>query len=198
MAEKRPTTKSTQTMGKGRGPTSMRPAATAARARSAGAAPDVARTTTSKPAAKSSPVKASSGGSGSKVDQARAAAGTAAAKTKEVAGKAARKAGDAVAGKGKMIAATAGVVAATAAGVAAVKAIKGRKASRNGRVYHVQPRGEDWQVTIEGNERPSGTYGTKKQAISAGRSMAQKHEPSRLIIHGGDGTIQRTHSYGEG
>ncbi len=124
-----------------------------------------------------------------------------AAKARAAAGNAARKAGGAVAGKGRVIAATAGVVAATAAGVAAVRALKGRAAksgSGNGRVYHVQPRGEDWQVTVEGNERPPGTYGTKKQAISAGRALAQKHEPSQLIIHGGDGSVQRTHNYGDG
>jgi hypothetical protein len=140
----------------------------------------------------------SSSNGGSRLDQARAAVGSAAAKTRQAAGKTARRAGDAVAGKGKMIAATAGVVAATAAGVVAVKAIRARKSGGgNGRVYHVQPRGEDWQVTVDGNERASGTYGTKKQAITAGRTMAQKHEPSRLIIHAGDGAIQRTHTYGD-
>lgn len=112
----------------------------------------------------------------------------------------ARRAARAVAGKGRVIAATAGVVAATAAGVAAVKALKGRSSKGgggNGRVYHVQPKGEDWQIAVEGNERPSGTYGTKKQAISAGRALAQKHEPSQLVIHGGDGSVQRTHNYGD-
>lgn len=117
-----------------------------------------------------------------------------------IASQTARKAADAVAGKGKVIAATAGVVAATAAGVVAVKALKSRSSkggAKDGRVYHVQPKGEDWQVTVDGNDRPAGTYGTKKQAITAGRTLAQKHEPSQLVIHGGDGSVQRTHSYGD-
>ena len=100
--------------------------------------------------------------------------------------------------RGKVAAATAaaaGVAAATAAGVAAVKAIRRRRGADS--VYHVEPKGEDWQVRKEGAERASGVYGTKKEAIAAGRGLAQKNEPSRLVIHGGDGSVQRKHSYGD-
>lgn len=100
--------------------------------------------------------------------------------------------------RGKVAAATAaaaGVAAATAAGLAAVKAIRRKRA--DARVYHVEPKGEDWQVRKEGNERASSVHATKKEAISVGRATAQKNEPSRLVIHGGDGSVQRDHAYGE-
>jgi len=103
--------------------------------------------------------------------------------------------------RGKVIAASAaaGVLAATAAGVVAVKAFRGRSGKRGGklRTYHVQPKGEDWQVKLDGADRAGSLHGTKKEAIAAGRELAQKNEPSRLVIHGGDGSPQRTHSYGE-
>jgi hypothetical protein len=108
------------------------------------------------------------------------------------------KRGSGLTKRGKVVAATAaaaGVAAATAAGVAVVKAIRRKRA--DARVYHIEPKGEDWQVRKDGSERASGAYGTKKEAIAAGRELAQKHEPSRLVIHGGDGSVQRDHSYGE-
>lgn len=103
----------------------------------------------------------------------------------------------AVKGRGKAIAATAAGVVAAAAGVATVKALRGRKGGGKLRVYHVKPKGEDWQVRLDGAERAGSLHATKKEAIAAGRELAQKHEPSRLVIHGGDGSVQRTHSYGE-
>lgn len=108
--------------------------------------------------------------------------------------------------KRKAIAATAaGVagVAAAAAGVATVRAIRKRsaKTSKKGaaapRVYHVLPEGEGWKVGLEGRDRPAGAFDTKKEAVAGGRELAQKNEPSRLVIHGADGTVQRAHSYGE-
>jgi hypothetical protein len=58
--------------------------------------------------------------------------------------------------------------------------------------------GEDgWTVTIEGEEDPTETYDTKKEAVAAAREEAKTHAPSQLIVHKQDRSVQETFSYDE-
>jgi len=65
------------------------------------------------------------------------------------------------------------------------------------RVLHVVPGDDGWTVTIEGEDEPVGTYGTKKEAVSEGRTAAKKHAPSQLIVHKQDRSVQESFSYDE-
>lgn len=93
--------------------------------------------------------------------------------------------------KKKVIGAAAGVAAAaTAAGLAAAK-LRGAKPT----TFHVRPREKGWAVETDGAERAASTHRTKRQAVKAGRTLATENTPSRLVIHRGDGSIQKEHSY---
>ncbi len=59
---------------------------------------------------------------------------------------------------------------------------------------HVTPKGGGWSVQKEG-KRGSKKYATKKEAVEAGRAMAQKAR-AHHVIHGRDGRIQQRDSYG--
>lgn len=63
-------------------------------------------------------------------------------------------------------------------------------------VFHLLPKDEDWTVRREGEDAELSVHDTKKQALDAARGIAQASEPSRLVVHRADGTIQATYSYG--
>lgn len=63
-------------------------------------------------------------------------------------------------------------------------------------VYHLTPAENGWAVKLEGVDRPVSTRGTKDEALAAARELAQKHEPSQLVVHRLDGTIQTAYTYG--
>ena len=98
---------------------------------------------------------------------------------------------------GKIIATAAGVAAATAAGVVAVRKLMGNGAARPLEVFHVLPTDDGWSVKAEAAERASSTHTTKKEALEAARGLVKSHEPSQLIIHRLDGTVQDAHVYRE-
>jgi|GEM_PF-1321881 len=110
---------------------------------------------------------------------------------------AAAKGGEAKGGgstsKGTLVAAALGVAAAAAAGVAAFKTMAGKKR----KVFHLMPHEEGWQVTRAGKSSPEAVHGKKRKARSEARDMARDNEPSQLVIHRADGTIQTVHTYGE-
>ena len=64
-------------------------------------------------------------------------------------------------------------------------------------VYHLVPDGENWAVRREGIDADISVHTTKQAALKAARGVAQAHEPSRLVIHRSDGTIQSSHEYGQ-
>lgn len=64
-------------------------------------------------------------------------------------------------------------------------------------VYHLAPHGENWAVRREGSDVDISVHTTKQPALEAARGVAQAHEPSRLVIHRSDGTIQSSHEYGQ-
>lgn len=93
---------------------------------------------------------------------------------------------------GRMIAAALGVAAAAAAGVAAYKTFAGKQR----KVFHLMPHEEGWQVTRAGEDSPEAVHDRKRKARSAARDLARANEPSQLVIHRADGTIQTVHTYG--
>lgn len=64
-------------------------------------------------------------------------------------------------------------------------------------VLHVTPFDGKWQVKESGAEEARGLYDTKDAALKAARGLARAHEPSQLVVHRADGTIQRSYTYGE-
>lgn len=60
---------------------------------------------------------------------------------------------------------------------------------------HVVPKGNQWAVKKEGNQRVTSVHSRKEDAIERGRQEAEK-EHSELIIHRQDGTIQDKESHG--
>ena len=64
-----------------------------------------------------------------------------------------------------------------------------------GKNVHVVPRDEGWALRKEGNTRDTARFPTQKDAIEAGRGVAQA-EKSELVIHGKDGRIRDKDSFG--
>lgn len=60
---------------------------------------------------------------------------------------------------------------------------------------HVVPRPDGWAVIKSNGLRASSTHNTQKQAIEAGRTLAQ-NQGTELVIHGRNGQIREKNSYG--
>lgn len=60
---------------------------------------------------------------------------------------------------------------------------------------HVVPRREGWAVERSGAKRASKVTDTQREAIDAGKKIAER-EKSELLIHGEDGRIREKNSYG--
>lgn len=65
------------------------------------------------------------------------------------------------------------------------------------RVFHVAPHEEGWKVEAEGAKEPASVHPTKEEALSAAREIAHKAEPSQVVVHKMDGTIQTRFGYGD-
>lgn len=61
--------------------------------------------------------------------------------------------------------------------------------------FHLLPNNDTWVVRSEGNDEDLSWHETKESAVEAGRGIARAHEPSRLVVHRADGTIQTSYSY---
>ena len=61
---------------------------------------------------------------------------------------------------------------------------------------HVVPHDGGWATKKEGGERAGGLYDTKAEALKHGRDQA-KREQVELVIHGKDGKIQDSDSFGK-
>ncbi|MFH1052743.1 MAG: DUF2188 domain-containing protein [bacterium] len=64
-----------------------------------------------------------------------------------------------------------------------------------GKRYHIVPHENDWQVKGENSEKAIKTFGNKSEALYAGKQIAINQQ-AELIIHGRDGKIQNSNSYG--
>ncbi|MEM1152146.1 MAG: DUF2188 domain-containing protein [Pseudomonadota bacterium] len=60
---------------------------------------------------------------------------------------------------------------------------------------HVVPNNGKWSVRKSGSSKVTGTFSTQKEAIDAGRSIAQ-NQRTELYIHREDGRIRERNSYG--
>ncbi len=60
---------------------------------------------------------------------------------------------------------------------------------------HVVPRGNQWAVKGEGNERNTYITPTQSQAIDLARSIAENQQ-SELFVHNRHGQIRERNSYG--
>lgn len=60
---------------------------------------------------------------------------------------------------------------------------------------HVVPHPKGWAVKREGAVRASSVHDRKADALAAGRAIARK-DKVELVIHGRDGKIQDSDSYG--
>lgn len=61
--------------------------------------------------------------------------------------------------------------------------------------YHVVPQGESWAVKREGAVRASSLHSRQKDAIDAGKQLAQTNR-TELVIHRPNGLIRDSDSYG--
>jgi len=64
-----------------------------------------------------------------------------------------------------------------------------------GKNQYVVPAGKDWGVRGEGNTRRTSLHSTQREAIEAGRAIAQ-NQKSELVILGRDGKIRDRDSFG--
>ena len=64
-----------------------------------------------------------------------------------------------------------------------------------GKNQHVTKHGDGWQVKGAGNQRATKVVDTQKQAIEVAKEIA-KHQKSEVVIHGRDGKIRDSDSYG--
>lgn len=62
-------------------------------------------------------------------------------------------------------------------------------------VYHLVPNEDGWVVRREGSDIDISVHTGKKAALAAARGVAKAHEPSRLVVHRADGTIQTSYDY---
>jgi hypothetical protein len=63
------------------------------------------------------------------------------------------------------------------------------------RAIHVVPHPDGWAVKKAGSERASSVHRTQAEALDAARSQARR-ERVELVIHGRDGRIRDSDSYG--
>ena len=62
--------------------------------------------------------------------------------------------------------------------------------------HHIVPNPDGgWDVKRSGGQRSSGHWGTKAEAVNAGRQIS-RNQGTELVIHGRDGKIQGSDSHG--
>ncbi|MEO6039524.1 MAG: DUF2188 domain-containing protein [Saprospiraceae bacterium] len=64
-----------------------------------------------------------------------------------------------------------------------------------GKNQHILPTDKGWAVKGESNTRNTKLFDTKEKAEAHGRKIA-KNQQSELVVHGKDGKIQSSNSYG--
>lgn len=65
------------------------------------------------------------------------------------------------------------------------------------KVYHVVPFEDGWKVEAENAARATSLHSTKDEALAAARDLAKNQEPSQVVVHRMDGTIQTSYTYGD-
>ncbi|MDX1622209.1 MAG: DUF2188 domain-containing protein [Nitriliruptorales bacterium] len=62
--------------------------------------------------------------------------------------------------------------------------------------YHVTSREDGWEVKAEGASRASAVTERKSEAVDRAKRLAKNQEPSQVVVHKRDGTVQDNYSYG--
>jgi len=65
----------------------------------------------------------------------------------------------------------------------------------SGKNQHIVPHSGGWAVRGAGNTRVTSTFPTQREAIDAGRNIAQ-NQRSELLVHGRNGQIRARDSFG--
>jgi hypothetical protein len=63
------------------------------------------------------------------------------------------------------------------------------------RVFHVVPCGSQWDLVHVDTGARLSHLDTKRAALEEGRRTAREHQPSQLVIHHSDGTIEDESTY---
>jgi len=76
-------------------------------------------------------------------------------------------------------------------------AVKSTAAVATAKSFHLLPDGDSWVVRAEGANDDISVHKTKRVALNSARGVAQANEPSHLVVHRADGTIQTSYAYGD-
>lgn len=70
-------------------------------------------------------------------------------------------------------------------------------AKKKRKTYHLTytEDSKKWKVELEGANRASSVHENKENALESARELARKQQPSQLIVHKRDGTIQTEYTY---
>jgi hypothetical protein len=63
------------------------------------------------------------------------------------------------------------------------------------KVYRVVPAGERWELKHEGDVLAAND--TKQPLVEQGQATAKPNQPSQLVVHKKDGTIEYEYTYGD-
>lgn len=64
-------------------------------------------------------------------------------------------------------------------------------------VYLVRPAEAGWELASNQKGIETTPFSTKREALTVGRRLAKQNEPSELVVHKKDGSVQDTFRYGE-
>lgn len=64
------------------------------------------------------------------------------------------------------------------------------------RTWHVLPHDRGWQVRADGAKRATAVMARKNEAQRRARELARRNEPSQVVVHKTDGSVQRQNTYG--
>ena len=64
------------------------------------------------------------------------------------------------------------------------------------KTYHVTARDDGWEIKAEGAKRATAVEARKADAVARARDLAKNQQPSQVVVHKQDGTIQDQYSYG--
>jgi hypothetical protein len=56
---------------------------------------------------------------------------------------------------------------------------------------------KQWKVSYQGANMAFSAHPNKREAVEAGRELAQSQQPSQLVVHRMDGSVQKETNYGE-
>lgn len=64
------------------------------------------------------------------------------------------------------------------------------------KTWFVKPHERGWQILADGARRATAVTDRKNDAVKGAKDIARRNEPSRVVVHKQDGTVQNEFSYG--